>query len=69
MVRDPHKQRDPHAQVERTLGENHACYILITCAHPSLDGEMQVEMTYRGDAVLASYLIDGARHHLDQEEF
>jgi hypothetical protein len=62
-------ERNPHNQVERLIGKKHACYILITCDHPSPDGEMQVEMTYRGDAVLASYLIDGARHHLDQEEF
>lgn len=60
--------QDPHTRVQRTLGQKHACYILITCDHPSLDGEMQVEMTYRGDTDLASYLIDGARYHLDQEE-
>lgn len=60
-------EQDSHRRVERVLGKKHACYVLITCDHPLPNGQMQVEMTYCGDEVLASYLLDGARHHLDSE--
>ncbi len=48
--------------------KNPACYLLITCNEPSEDGHMQVEMTYEGDAALASYLLQGAQSIFDEEE-
>ena len=36
------------------------CYILIKCAKPSSQGDMNVEMTYEGDVNLAGYLVDNA---------
>ncbi|MCH9630924.1 MAG: hypothetical protein S4CHLAM37_09340 [Chlamydiia bacterium] len=45
----------------------HACYVLITCGEPSADGNMQVEMTYEGDRVLASYLIESAQGLLEDQ--
>ncbi len=45
---------------EQLLADENACYVLITCGNPSADGEMQVEMTYEGDRVLASYLLESA---------
>lgn len=37
------------------------CYVLIKCKEPNEKGDMQVEMTYEGDPVLASYLIETAQ--------
>lgn len=48
------------------LSKNHACYVLITCNEPTDDGDMQVEMTYEGDATLAAYLLEGAQSIIDQ---
>lgn len=48
------------------LMENHACYVLITCSKPTADGKMEVEMTYEGDRILASYLVQSAQGLLDQ---
>jgi hypothetical protein len=54
--------------LQEALDKNPACYVLITCGQPSEDGQMQVEMTYEGDAMLASYLIQGAQSFIDEEE-
>ena len=47
-------------QIQNTLGDNNACYVLITCSEPSADGKMNVEMSYNGDEVLAAYLVENA---------
>lgn len=54
--------------LQEVLDKDPSCYVLITCGQPSEDGRMQVEMTYQGDATLASYLIQGAQLYIDQEE-
>ena len=54
--------------LQEVLDNDPSCYVLITCGQPSEDGQMQVEMTYQGDATLASYLIQGAQSFIDQEE-
>lgn len=54
--------------LQEVLEKNPACYVLITCGELSEDGKMQVEMTYQGDATLASYLLQGAQFYMDQEE-
>lgn len=48
-------------KIKKTLGENNACYVLITCGSPSNDGKMEVEMSYEGDEVLAAYLVENAQ--------
>ncbi len=53
--------------LQEALNKNPSCYVLITCGQPSEDGEMQVEMTYQGDAALASYLLQGAQLYIDPE--
>ena len=60
--------RDVHAIVKKTLGNKHACYVLITCEHPAPDGKMEVALTYQGDAALAAYLLEGAQGYLDHEQ-
>lgn len=51
--------------IREELVKKHACYVLITCGEPSEDGEMQVEMSYEGDAMLAAFLIEGAQSAID----
>lgn len=53
--------------LKKVLEKNHACYILITCEKPSADGNMQVEMSYEGDACLAAYLIESAQEIIDDD--
>lgn len=43
------------------------CYVLISCYEPNEEGHMNVEMTYEGDKILASYLIKSAQGMLDKE--
>lgn len=58
---------DAQKQIKQTLTENNACYVLITCGKPNEDGDMQVEMTYEGDAVVAAYLLQGAQSFMDEQ--
>ena len=55
-------------RLRERLSKNHACYVLITCGEPTGDGNMQVEMTYEGDASLAAYLLQGAQSFMDEQE-
>ena len=48
-------------EIRKSLSKNNACYVLITCADPSSDGKMDVQMFYDGDEILASYLVDSAQ--------
>lgn len=62
-------KEDAHKRIRRLLSKDYIGYVLITCRPPTNDGGMQVEMTYsEGDPVLVSYLLDGARGYLDEEE-
>lgn len=54
------KNQKDHSLDNQILQDDNACYVLITCGRPSSDGHMQVEMTYEGDKVLASYLLESA---------
>jgi len=38
---------------------------MISCEEPAEGGQMQVEMTYEGDRVLAAYLLENAQSILD----
>lgn len=61
-------KRDVEERIKKALAKNHACYVLITCNQPSLGGDMEVQMSYEGDAALASYLIQGAQVIIDEDE-
>lgn len=58
---------DAHQRMKAELRNKHMCYVLITCDQPTEDGNMQVEMTYEGDAVVASYLIQGAQNFIEEQ--
>lgn len=55
-------------RIKEVLAKRHACYVLITCDTPTADGSMEVEMTYEGDAALASYLLQGAQDMMNGQE-
>lgn len=61
-------KRNVHKGLKESLAKKHVCYVLITCDAPSDDGKMEVELTYEGDASLASYLLQGAQSIIDEEE-
>ena len=61
-------RKNSRKHLQEVLDKNPSCYVLITCGQPSEDGQMQVEMTYQGDATLAAYLLQGAQFYIDQEE-
>jgi hypothetical protein len=60
--------KNSRRHLQEVLDKTPSCYVLITCGSPSEDGEMQVEMTYQGEAALAAYLLQGAQAFMDQEE-
>lgn len=59
--------RKTEKHLRETLGKNNVCYVLITCDATPDNGEMKVEMTYEGDAALASYLLQGAQTIIDEQ--
>lgn len=59
------KMKSDIEKAKRILKEHYACYVLITCSDPSLDGSMDVEMNYEGDEILASYLVESAKNVFD----
>ncbi len=61
-------ENDVHKRIKKLLAKEYAGFVLITCKNPAKNGQMQVEMSYEGDPVLAAYLLDGAQGHLDEEE-
>lgn len=58
----------PNKQLRDALTKQHACYVLITCAEPAEDGQMNVEMYYEGDPTLAAYLLQSAQSFIEEEE-
>ncbi len=58
-----HKREE---SIKAALAKKHLCYVLITCDASSVDGKLQVEMSYEGDVSLASYLLDGAKDLIDE---
>jgi len=51
--------------IHEVLENTPSCYVLITCGQPSENGQMEVEMTYQGDAALVSYLLHGAQNIIE----
>lgn len=62
------KENNHHKRIRKLLEKEYAGFVLITCKLPEDNGNMEVEMIYEGDPVLASYLLEGAREYLDTEE-
>ena len=48
--------------------ENDELFIMITCAPPSEDGKIQVEMTYEGDPFVILYILKKAQEQFEQND-
>jgi hypothetical protein len=57
-----------HTRIRKLLSKDYAGFVLVTCKLPLHDGQMEVEMSYEGDPILAAYLLDGAKQSLEGEE-
>lgn len=55
------------SKVKKELSGQYCCYVLITCSEPSKDGNMEVEMNYEGDEMLAAFLLENAGQVFDQK--
>lgn len=53
--------------IRTLIGPKKACYVLITCDEPGQGGEMEVQLNYEGDPILAAYLLDNARAYVDEQ--
>ena len=54
-------------KIRKSLSENYACYVLLTCDSPTPDGKMNVAMSFDGDEMLASFLVENARQVFDNQ--
>lgn len=46
--------------VKELLEKTCACRVVITCSEPKKNGQMDVEMNFEGDEVLAAFLVENA---------
>jgi hypothetical protein len=60
-------ENDIHKRVRKLL-KDYEGYVLVTCLPPTTEGNMQIEMSYEGDPMLACYLMEGAQGYLDEED-
>ena len=60
------KPRTALTRVKKAIGENCACYVLITCSKPEENGKMEVSMDFDGDEELAAFLVENASQVFDQ---
>lgn len=69
-MQDGSKKKKKGLQVskQKILKEDQACCIVITCGQPSADGKLSVEMTYEGDPLLASYLLENAQGFIEHDD-
>lgn len=50
------------------LDKDYMGYVLITCAEPSDEGKLQVELSFGGDSTLASYLVESAKGFFEAQD-
>lgn len=45
-----------------------SCYVTISCGKPSLEGNMEVQMSYEGDPILVRYLLETGLQSLEDSD-
>ncbi len=50
------------------LENKYKTFVLVTCTDEDAKGNMQVEMKYKGDEDLLSYLLEGASQEFERED-
>lgn len=56
------------AQLKKNLGEEYACFVLITCTQPDPKGKMEVALDFEGDETLASFLVENAAQVFEERD-
>lgn len=56
-----------HKQVKNMMTDDHLSYVLVTCRKSNSKDQLEVQMTFDGDPVLASYLVKGAQDQFEQD--
>lgn len=59
------KSIDVDKSIKARLEKNHECYVLLTCDDQE-NGKKEVKLSYKGDPVLALYMLDGAHSIIDE---
>ncbi len=54
------KRETALSHLNKELGGEFACYVLITCTQPDAQGKMEVSLDFEGDETLASFLVENA---------
>lgn len=55
-----------HEKIKKMLRKEHVGYVLVTAKKTNHPEKFQVELSYDGEASLASYLVDGAQNVFDE---
>ena len=73
MIKVDREDLNVHAaaieSAKKILGEACACCILISCTEPKKDGNMDIEMHYEGDEILAAFLLESANQVFEERFF
>lgn len=59
-IKNTQKKEAALERLKKDLGEDCACFVLITCTQPDAGGKMEVALHYEGDEILASFLVENA---------
>ncbi len=59
----PNFELENISKLKEALSSEELSFILITCTEPSEEGEMKVEMDYKGDRDLIAYLMKSAESY------
>jgi hypothetical protein len=59
-IENKQKKEAALTTLKKDLGEDYACFVLLTCTHPDASGKMEVSLDFEGDETLASFLIENA---------
>lgn len=54
-----------HEKVKKLLSNNHVGYVLVTAKKSAIHDQLEVDMSYEGEAALASFLLVGAQKAID----
>lgn len=62
------KKRLLKEEMQQFLEDKYEAFVLITCSEADEKGQMQVDMKYKGDEDLVSYLLQGGSQVFENHE-
>ena len=54
-------------KIKKSLSKSTNCYVLMSCTAPNKEGKIKVSLSYEGDEILASYLVDSAQKYIEDK--